>query len=64
MKRTLLVNLFAYSLEWVLLAGLSLLADRLWNMHQDRKSELLFITGIVALGAFGDWVSGWLKSRQ
>ncbi len=64
MKRRLIVNLFAYGLTWVLLAGLMLLSNRLLNLHQSSRDALWFITTLVVAGAFGDWFSGWLKSRQ
>ena len=60
MKRKLLVNVFAYGLIWLLVAGLNLLAGRFLG----RGLDWWFVTMLAGVSAFGDWFGGWLKSRQ
>jgi len=60
MKRRLLVNVFAYGVGWLLLAGLNLLAIRFLGV----TPNWWLFTVILVAGAFGNWFSGWLKSRQ
>jgi len=60
MKRKLLVNLFAYGSVWLLLAGLNLLAGRFLGGNV----EWWIYSVIMLSGAFGDWLTGRLKSRQ
>ncbi len=60
MKRRLLVTVFAYGSIWLLLAGLNLLAGRFLGASLD-----WWIFSVILLsGAFGDWLTGWQKSRR
>lgn len=59
MKRCLLVNVVACGVTWLVLAGLNLLVNRFLV----GGLILWVVTGIVMVGAAGDWFGGWLKSR-
>jgi len=58
-KRRLLI-IAPYGATWLVLAGLSGLASRIWGLH----IPLWVITLAVIGGAWGDWFTEWIKSKK
>ncbi len=59
-KRTLFKNVVAYSVTWLVLAGLDILWQRLCGSYV----SLWVITFVVVIGACADWLTDQLKSQQ
>jgi|GEM_PF-3079120 len=59
-KRILLRVIVPYSLTWLLLAALSVPAQRFLGDH----ISLWLITAIVIAGACADWFGEWLKAQM